>query len=80
MSEAPKKLGPFASLCNSVEKIALRFLDNVAFNGERLSKIENRLALLDGGPDADRSARIAYDAVNAVRRSAGKDLLGFKRP
>ena len=52
MSEAPKKLGPFASLCNSVEKIALRFLDNVAFNGERLSKIENRLALLDGGPDA----------------------------
>jgi hypothetical protein len=80
MSDAPKTPGPFASLCNSVEKIALRFLDNVAFNGERLSKIENRLALLDGGPDADRSARNAYDAVNADRRCAGKVLLGFKRP
>ena len=80
MSNAPKKPGPFLSLCGSVEMIATRLLDGIAFNGARFSKIEERLAALDGGPDADRSARQAYDEVNASRRREGRPDLWFKRP
>jgi len=81
MSKNPKsKGGPFLSLCASVEKIAARLLDAVAFSGARLKAIEDRIASLDGGPGAEAAARIAFDKVNDERRGAGKPTLDMKRP
>lgn len=71
MSKA-KAPGPFLSLCNSVQKMAAMLLDGAALCGARLSKIEDRLASLDGGPDAEAAARLAFDEVNASRRRDGR--------
>lgn len=80
MSKKPKKAGAFLSLCNSVENIARRFLDTNDLNRSRLRNIENRLAAIDGGDDANRAIDCAYDAANSARHAAGQPALQIERP
>jgi hypothetical protein len=60
------------------EVLARRFVDNSDFNGLRLKSIEDRVAQLDGGSDANGAKLTAYEAINAERRGTGKVPLGFK--
>ena len=78
MPKTPKAPGALLSLCNSVERMATMLLNSAALNGARLSKIEDRLASLDGGPDAEAAARLALDDVNASRCRDGRPEI--KRP
>ena len=55
-----------------------RVLDDSEFSRRRLKAIEDRLAQIDGGPDADDARLIAYEAINAERRGTGAAPLGFK--
>jgi len=71
-----KKIGPW----RAVEMVLSQLSDFSALNRSRTRAIEDRLAALDGGPDAEAAARLAYDDVNAARRREGRPVLGFKRP
>jgi hypothetical protein len=61
-----------------VAKLSTRFLDNSEFNKYRLQSIENRLAQLDGGLNADDAILRAFERINEERRGTGKAPLGFK--
>lgn len=74
MSE--KNKGPWESVADAIENL----FDRYALSRSRLTAVENRMAALDGGPDAEAASRLAYDDVNASRRREGRPVLGFKRP
>jgi hypothetical protein len=67
---------PFLSLCRSVNNM----VEQLQCNSARLRKIEDRLAKLDGGSDAQASVRTAFDDVNATRKRNGHPPLALKRP
>jgi len=63
-----------------VETVLRQLSDFSALYRERLRAIEDRLAALDVGPNADAATRQAYDDVNALRQRQGRPALGLKRP
>lgn len=75
MSEKSKKESPFAIVIRTMENIA----QYVRVNGHRLGRIEDRLAELDGGPDASKARTNAHDEVNAEMRKAGQPALTIPR-
>ena len=76
MSE--KQKSPLMRAWVAIGSLARQATDVHEFNKVRIQSIENRLAALDGGPDAAGARVAAYDAVNASRRRAGDKPLGFK--
>jgi hypothetical protein len=61
-----------------IETLTVRMNDYAALDARRTEAIENRLAELDGGPDATQARSNAFEALNSARRRAGKAPLGFE--
>jgi hypothetical protein len=58
-------------------KLLGRTFDLCAFHAARISAIEQRLALLDGGPDAKTAKQEGYTQANASRGMSGRGPLMF---
>jgi len=65
------------AMWQALEKLAIRLVDGGDLQSSRIRAIEERLASLDGGPDAAASARSAFDEVNAARRRKGQSLISW---
>lgn len=78
MTANQKKPTAFALLCENIAIFVARWRDLSAFQGARLSEIEDRLAALDGGHDAAQAKRAAIVAANAKRAAIGQDALGLR--
>lgn len=52
--------------------------DLIDYQAERLARIEDRLAKLDGGSDADAARREALTALTVRRVEAGQRAPGFR--
>lgn len=72
------KQSPFLAVWNALTALVLRDRDMSSWQNARLSEIEDRLAALDGGHDADAARRHAVDKANATRIANGADQLGFR--
>lgn len=73
-----KKPSPLALVWRSLTALLTRQQDTASFQAARLSAIEDRLAALDGGADADAARRDAVAKVNAGRLAEGAGPLAFR--
>lgn len=75
---APTKQNPWVRIWDATRALAIRTRDMASWQNARLSAVENRLAELDGGADADAARAAALADANARRVSAGGDKLAFR--
>jgi hypothetical protein len=68
--------GAFRTIANAMAAIVNR----ADVNSRRMASIEDRLAKLDDGPNAELAKQMAFDAVNIDRDNEGKKALVMKRP
>ena len=76
MHKKPKSLT--MKILDTIKSIIVRANDTTDFNSTRLRALEDRLAKIDGGPDAEEARVAAFEIVNEKRRGTGTAPLGFK--
>lgn len=66
-----------AAIWQSIEMLARFVADMSSLHNQRLRRIEDRLAALDGGNDAEAALRSALAAANDGRITAGHEPLSL---
>jgi hypothetical protein len=77
----PNARSPLARVWTGMTSLAMHFRRVSALrqlDGERLSRIENRLAMLDGGAEAETARREALAAVNLDAVADGREPLALR--
>lgn len=67
-----------AAIWQAIERLTRCFADRSTLHDQRLAALENRVAELDAGPDAQASARSALNAANHQRTIAGQEPLALR--
>lgn len=72
------KKSPLVRIWNAIGVIATRSTDTTTYTSHRLAAIEDRLAALDGGDDANAARHSAFARSEDARLIRGERPIGFR--